>query len=468
MVKRLPSDIAYLQLTTDTHKDLRKVFRENRYNLNSCFKYPDLKTKLKEINFGSILINCGKIKEVSLDVANKLEKDFELLSYPLVFLCSNPEEIEKILGESSLLFKTLYLDTSSEDIVKALEEFNLQFDSYVKELQDKHPDIYQKLKLKFVDTSKLKKTDTEISRAEADEIAKTVVGNLNSINPANHLSASSFQNQVTLEDLKIEGFFPKNEAHQEYATELYTKLRVREKYRINRNIFINGKTCRLLAFNNKHLDQAISAGYICIGELTANSDLIRKNLYLDQSKKLRQEAATLIKRALDNQTLMAVEPIADVVDRAASILDESIKITNDDVSLLASTVIGSKIINSSCFQQGFWNMEGVHWLINSISRGKLKFLHPEALSGMLAFASRGIDCEYGFDQKLKSNKRKNIVSIPLCDMKSGMKLAGALVSKEGSTIIESDTYLDDDLILRIIKFSAIDPILTMSIYADSM
>ena len=42
------------------------------------------------------------------------------------------------------------------------------------------------------------------------------------------------------------------------------------------------------------------------------------------------------------------------------------------------------------------------------------------------------------------------------------------LSKGGNKIIESDTYLDDDLILRIIKFSAIDPITTMSIYADSM
>lgn len=467
MITRLPSDIVYLQLTTDTHKDLRKVFRENKYNLNSCFKYPDIKTKLNEINFGSILINCGKIEEVSSDIANKLEKDFEILAYPLVILCNNPETINEKLAGKSLLLKTLNIDSTTQQIINALNEFNLQFDNYVKKLEEKFNNVYQKLKLKFVDTTKIKIQETKISRNKTDEIAKAIIGNLSSINPANHLSASAYQNQVTLEDLKAEGFFPVHEAHIDYATEIYTKLATREKYQVNRNIFINGKTCKLLALDEDNLNQAISAGYICLGELTASKDLIRKNLFLDPSGKLKQQAAKLIKKALDNQTLMGVENISHVIDRAACILDESATIDNDDISLLASTVIGSKILNSSCFRQGFWNMEGVHWLVSSISKGKLKLLHPEALSGMLAFASRGIDCEYGFDKKLKSKKRENIMLIPLCDMRSGMKLAKDLVSKAGTKIIESDTCLDEDLILRIIKYSAIDPIKTMSIYADS-
>lgn len=467
MIKRLPSDIIYLQLTTESPDNFRKELRENGFNINSCFKYPDLAKKIEELNFATIIISCGNIEEIASDIADKLIKSSNFLAYPIIILSKNPEGISKKLKSESLLIKTLEADSSAKIIAKELKIFNSNFEAYSEVLNSEYPEIYKKLQLKSAPTKIVKSTPI-ISREKQEENAKILLDNFSSINAANHLNSDSFQQSVRVDDLKAEGFFPENPVHQKYVSDIYEKLENREVYIVNRDIYINGKTCRLLAFDKQNLNQSISASYICVGELISNKDLMQKNFYLDKTGNLRQEASTLIKKALDNQLIIAPENIAKIIDKTASILDKSTNASGDDVSLIASTILCGKVINSSCFKSGFWNLSGAHWLISSIRRGEFDNYHPEAVAGMLAFASRGLDCEYGFDSKLESYKRNNIIYIPLSQMKNGMKLASNIKSKSGNTIIESDTFLDNDLILRIIQFSAIEPIEIMGVYVDPL
>jgi hypothetical protein len=468
MSQSLPKDIIYLQLTSDAPENLRKVFRETGYTLNSVFKFPAIKEKLAEIGFSTLLINCGKIPDISKDIAEKLLKDAELSSLPIIFLCPSPDLVQETFNNECLLAQTLKQDIDPSILINELRIFNLHFEQYKEQLKLSSASNYELLLKKI----KHKQPEPEsqiliVNPIDLKNIADSLISKVSNFDVANIVETASFLEAISSEELKRQGFHPANHKISEYTDKIFSQLETRETYQVNRCIFINGKTCKLLNLTDNKLDDSISAGYLCIGELLADKDLIHKNLFIDPTKSGRLKAANLIKRSLDRSDLISTENLTAIITKVAGLMDSTAIAEDDDVSLVASAVILSKIMNVSCFKQGFWNTHGAYWLLSSIRRGDFKNIHPNVVAGAIAFTTHGIDCEQGYYELHKDNLpdlNTNEEIIPLSKLTPGMKLSKPLTSQKGREIIESDTVLDNDLIIRIMQISAIEPIYYMSIF----
>lgn len=155
---------------------------------------------------------------------------------------------------------------------------------------------------------------------------------------------------------------------------------------------------------------------------------------------------------------LQAEDASIMVATAARLLNFEEAVTDQEHSLVASSLLATDLIERYCWRSGMWSAIGCRRLLNKCRSGQIKEIHPIVLCCLMklvmeagvahARGKKGSPAEEG-DHQLHERQ------VHISRLTPGMRLSRPLYTVDGRSILSNDLVLDPDAIWRLWRLSSV-------------
>jgi hypothetical protein len=212
---------------------------------------------------------------------------------------------------------------------------------------------------------------------------------------------------------------------------------------------------------------------------TLASPILRDPLHLESCNEIRMRMSDVLERAAQkSQSDPQLKGAARILEAASLIMRSEPKSEEEnDVAVLAGSLVASDFVNRACWGSGTWNQQGAYSLFVKCRENSLHLESDDVKAALVRLLLE--TAEAGVPRKLVHHdlstnfalislaKNQHIVPIhanerrlTLSELMPGLRLSRPLVAFDGKTICEQDIELDQDLVWRVWSLAMIRPVNT--------
>jgi len=271
--------------------------------------------------------------------------------------------------------------------------------------------------------------------------------------------------------------FPSDKETLAKIAELFEHCADQEKSDLYRTSFIGRRMTQVLQMSEKFDEDVKSASFLYPSSFFPDHKALYKKEYLDENStftrneigKHIQESARLIEKDLN------IPSTGKIVSTMSRLLTLSAKADDDEISMIASSLLISDLTNRVCFQSGAWDSRRAYYLLKKFKTNNPYNFHPKVVCCAIKFLSEAIiskplacllpyavrnDPEL-IDKAYQTKHREVQISeakVPLTSLAPGMRLSKPLFAYDGRLVLSEGLIFDEDLIYRIWQLSALRPL----------
>ncbi|MFM1846990.1 MAG: hypothetical protein RL417_464 [Pseudomonadota bacterium] len=282
----------------------------------------------------------------------------------------------------------------------------------------------------------------------------------------------------TLGELCTAGLCPLDESSCERVRPFLDRLDRGGRRQILRTAALVGSVGAALHLSNEERERgALCALLYGCGFALVAPDTLRGDYRTQRRRDLRErfvrgleESARLLEQEWDRADLGGVvRCFGDIVAKRPGVAVDS------GAMRLATLLYGADLVGRICFLGGWWNPRSAHSILGRLKDHTIRALPAAVADALLKIVAAGVaDHPRGFvvprllreDHRLRARAREwrempleaGEERVALIDLVPGMRLARGLETFDGALILESDATLDEDLIWRLWRLSAVRPV----------
>jgi len=270
--------------------------------------------------------------------------------------------------------------------------------------------------------------------------------------------------------------FPSNRDAQVKIEQLFALCADHEKSDLARTSFIGRKMTQVLQVDEKFDDDVKSASLLYpIAFFPSNKALYKKEYLDENSNYTRNEIGKFIQKSASEMAKDFLSGPSDIVSSMSQLMTFSAKAQDDEVSMIASSLLISDLTNRVCFQTGVWDSRRAYYLLKKFKTNNPYNFHPKVVCCAIKFLSEAIlakplacllpyavrndpeliDAAY---QTQHREVRTSEAKVPLTCLAPGMRLSKPLFAFDGRLVLSEGLIFDEDLIYRIWQLSALRPL----------
>jgi len=397
---------------------------------------------LKELKMAFLVINAGSEPKKASALFNEVTDNPDISDYPTVFIARNSKSLQRGLYQFFLSARIIEAPSTVPDIIGAIGG-----------LEGEYPDYLTQLKIIAPKRLPQKPLVAPEKRPTGD---------------TNLLGSVTLEEEETLE--LVSAYTTKENTSERKPDFTPSSESEREPIVISADspfyALLSAETAsRACGQSSDFVDAASIAHYLMKSALSDGSALSAAINYLraDQAP-TRNDIARILRTETENDYDEEEACSRAVIRRVAELLEGLEEVPQDDITLCATTVLLSDITTRLCVNlDGTFEPRSAYHILRRLRSGELAHLHPTACDCFLKtltslLDSQGQEKEQGQEisepvsQKEAHGGEK---AIALNDFAPGMQLSRGVWSKCGKEILEADTVLDDDLIMRVWQLATV-------------
>lgn len=470
-------EILILQRSKTLPEKLRETLRLEGFLAQTVFSVGATLQALDSVRAPILLVDCGDSRAVRDKVAQSLVDSAQICKLPVVFMSSEATLLEPTFTKYFVHARLLDYPVTLEVIVQVLQEIVSGYPKYLELLQKVAPQEYYQKQLAEAASEPPAPRSLHPDYAKGESVAHVLFRHSKDLglNEA-RLGGELYPNSITSEVLRSMKCFPSDPAAQAEAQNILQALRARERGHLSRAAFINGRSTDVLQLPNDVADSGKAASVLlATGFLDNRESLLRVNYLNFQGSLLRKEISGRVLSGVEKLDGKLVPQVAEILTLVGKLIADEAAVGDDNISLLASTIVGADLVDRVCYGSGYWDPHATRTLLVKLRSGLLGEIHPRALACLIKFLAESIS-EHKPAHLVPQKKRRDSEllrvaretkaqdvgpeekKVPLASLTPGMKLSQELRAFDGRVILDSDLTLDEDHIWRLWQLAAVRPL----------
>ncbi|MCB0320129.1 MAG: hypothetical protein KDD60_04330 [Bdellovibrionales bacterium] len=453
---------------------IRETLIHEGFSTEVCSTIEELEKRVCEFEYPIIVANCGSNEVEAIAFAKSLIQTTSLHTFPLFIAGAEAESFEPTIEKYFPIVAALNTPFKRNQMVRAIHYLVERYP--LKERQKQRAKAKKKAEAARI--AAMSPLEKELPVALTEVHVPTLVFTQISQLPDGDYGGRDLKTKITMNKLEELGLVPTKPTLKQEVDLIQGRLDNWTGDHIRRTTLISDKFQNALGVPE---DLRLAAAHAMLllpsGFTSQNLGLLRSN-YLMTSEAERHELASKMKdSALYLLGDLKEEVIPKIVTYGARHITLEELPDESTEQLSASLLTAAELIDRVCFQNGFWNPSAAYFLIHATTDGRLNFLHPLATGCMMKFLCEALaelpntlsmsSCMQGDPELVKKAQENEAYipkggerKVPIGLLQPGMKLCRPIYSFDGERILDGNLLLDQDLIWRLWRLSAIRPMNT--------
>ena len=243
---------------------------------------------------------------------------------------------------------------------------------------------------------------------------------------------------------------------------------------LHRLAFLNSRILETLAMPAALREAAQAAAFLYMSSFAQrNRALTRIQYHYSNSQDIRSELCSRLKDSAMKLTEDLKSPlIGNIVSTTARYIGHEQSPGEDEVSIVASTLMTLDMIDRACYPSGLWDSRGAYTVLRKLRNNEISNIHPQVLACVIKILSEAISIKTSaalVPKHLRTNKKlllaasqnknqevsENETKVELADLIPGMTISRPFFAFDGTQILSGDLKLDPDLIMLLWQLSAV-------------
>lgn len=457
--------IFILEFAEEFSGSLRNFLLKSGYNSQVIPRNEDLEklTQDQDIDYFFIALCGSNEKQCITNIQALLEIDI-LFNFPMLVIGREAHLYEAILNRSFSVSVPLSYPYKNDDIILGLK--------FLERLLNRRKNALKK-------QEELMKA-SQINYGDPKAISNLIFNHFLTlgIEDKNFYGEIYTKSFLNCSDLGEEHLPLKNKKAMGLINTLCDKSSDWGKKHLHRVSFLTTLILQSLPISDELKERAKIASFLfATTMIESKSNLFKMDCLGNQSISYKEKIEEEILSTNDKLTsTYQLTEISDILLCMADLIKDEEIIDNSELSIVASAILLSDIVDKACWQGISWNPRAGYRIFNTFKKGQfVKRFHPAPVCCILKILSEALlstshkfylDDSTSNDPMLikdaldtkKYVPKENEERIKISSLVNGMKLSQPLKAFDGKQILNADLVLDNDLIWRIWQLSAIKPL----------
>ncbi|MBX7136441.1 MAG: hypothetical protein K1X83_00555 [Oligoflexia bacterium] len=285
--------------------------------------------------------------------------------------------------------------------------------------------------------------------------------------------------------LKSRNQFPQNPDAQRNVQAVLSNCDNWSRLHLCRVAYITAQILETLSVKPQLFEHGMTAAFLFAEHLARHKPSLLRTNYLRAGRAItRKDMCSRIKDSAMKCAADFKSPeVGQVIAMIGRLIGEEDIAMDDEVSIIASSVMAADITDRFCFKSGAWDPRAANALMKKIKGGALNEIHPHVLCCLLKFLSEAALAKpwtFLLPKDIRENAAlaeqarrtrdavvaRDEVKIPLTELTPGMRLSQPLLAYDGRKILSEALILDQDLIWRLWQLAAVRPLNAPAVVAN--
>lgn len=466
-------EVIIVQDSSEWSGNLGEIVQSKGYGVRLITNINEIKDLVPKLSKPILLVDCGSSTE-AFEWVKKLISIKELYELPVMVTGKEVDSYEGILNRYFRVATTINTPCDNTDIFNALAFIVDVYDTKKEQPAAKaaQPGSAPAAGLTGTPTAEPGLPTSIVT------IPDLLFSQLRSLKLASHtFGATEYVRAVHDGRLKTASYLPTGEQIQKVIESICTGAGKWGKAHIHRTAFLSNQIIDALDIDKEIKEHTKTAAFLytwCVAE--ADQELLRKEYIRTKNSSFRKELCSKIK---DSAVKIAIElqlaTAGNIVATLGRIVGGEEQVTNEGISVAASSIMAADLVDRSCWRSGYWNPRGVYYLMSRFKSGQVKDVHPAVLCCVIKMLSEAVSAtstrfllpkrlrkDAHLNQEAQRNAEQAIgaheTKVEIGALAPGMRLTRPLMAFDGRRILDEDMVLDEDLIWRIWQLSAVRPL----------
>lgn len=456
-------DLLILQLSSLSIDKAREFLTSKGFTTQVVTDLRKVADALKKLSNPVLLVDCGRDEGRSKGYIKRLMQSQDIVTYPLVVIGAGSDKFESELNKIFPVATTLKYPYENSELFEAINFVINAFKRGKEEVVEALP-------------GESVAVPAPPDRSKVPRLIFEQFFRLNIVE--RFLGGDQYIFAIQEDRIKNSSYFPdENQVIAIAIANLCEDVGKWGRPHLHRLAYLVHLVIGSLALDeNIRVSARQASFFIGWGFAERAKRLMRRDYFAVNDSACRQEISDLIKKgaALVDENLH-LEQARDVLRIVAQLVSREQAIDHEPLTIAASAVMASDLVDRVCWQSGYWNPHAACRFLRNVKSGSLSEIHPAVLCCLVKILSEAVistsprfllDRRVSGDPALMEAARQirdqkpdaHEEKVALTSLIPGMKLSRPLFSFDGKQVLDADLILDQDLIWRIWQLSAIRPL----------
>ena len=491
---------------------LREYFQSKGITTHVLLDFKDAKKLLRELARPIVLYELPDSADETQKIVDSLVAETNIQMYPLLIIGKHAMKHDEALNAAFKLATAIQKPAPSSDLLEAVRYISEAF-TYPTEAQVPLPETAApKSSSDLVVPEKEEEPKLQVSKVAPPVQTKISTDSIeipdkvslhevykgfnsipdlffNQLSKLNLLektiSGSEYTKIMHLDSLKQDAYLSQNAKVKDVVAEMTATLPASSITRLHRIAYLVNNILDALNKNTALREDGKIAALLYNWTLSKeHKTLLRKDYLTNRSRTVRKDVCSRIKDSAMKIILDLKFPVAgEIVAKVARLIGREEKVSDDELTVIASTIASVDMIDRACWQSNHFNPRSAYKLMAMAKDGELSEIHPAVLCCIIKMLAEAIASSTQFlliPQKVRKDPalidarrraRETVIEegekrVEISDLTPGMRLSRPLITFDGRAILEEDLVLDQDLIWRIWQLSLVRPLNSPLVVAE--
>lgn len=423
------------------------------FEIASAPKFGDIQ-KLCDPNNPPVLLVEGGLGEHSLVILVKSLVDAAPLhSFRLLLLGSDAVNYETLLSNSFPIIRALNLPVELDELTQNIRELSIESSRIDLSSDDASSNI-----------------NTEIPGSLFDNL-RDLIPNGKTLGGRDYLLRAS-----DLADIEP-NYLPGDDEERRLTEAVCTRLGKVSSDHLHRVAFVNYRILDAIGVQEEMRDAGKLASFLFAGSFERDErELLRREYFRLPNAAYRKKLADRISDSATRAASdLALPMVGNIVSAMGGIIGARSEHGEGELGVIASALVAADALGRSCWNTRLWNSRGAYWFMNRVTKGEIKGIHHTVLCCLVALLAEAVASRRS-SALLKEQIRQDPALIEasrrvqfqavsnmerkvgLAELQPGMRLTQPITAFDGRLILAANMRLDEDIIWRLWRLSAIRPL----------
>ena len=463
-------DLLILDLVKNSPLSIKEELEQLQVRVVQARSEGDALSLFDNLTKPFVFVYTGSNQELSFKTVKGLIKNTKFHRGALVAYGGGISAFHDLLNRHFVAAVTLDLPCEVEDVSDAVQAISARYDAFLKRWQAKDQQQTDVDTLSLADFGGDRTVSSE--SGEGDLLERLISSGRVTLGGATYRSGGDLAFWKKQAEL-----YPKDVEIRHQVELLMKHAGDYGSLHLHRTAYVTKALTDFLKINDSLVDVARGAAFLfATGIVEQNRELLRGDYLNPNLDVTSEQLGEMVKRGLNSLgDKIELNFMAEVILALGKYLTKEESARDDQISLVASSILASDLLDRACWGPGHWNSRGAYFFMNNLKRGELSHIHPAVLVSTKKFVSESVAAkssaalvarEIREDPellKLAQEAREQVAQlgeelVQIDALQPGMRLLKGLKAFDGAVIMPKDTVLDTDMIWRIWRLAAIRPI----------
>lgn len=496
------TDLVFLIAENSPPRKLIEYLNKKNFSTRTCLSVTQAYEEIKSLACPILIIYDEGQNKACEDLVLELSQEERLFTFPLVISTKLAEQHNSLLERDFELTATINQPCPISGFVSAIIEISSNLERMAAEssiiASEEAPrsnEIFQGYsvqnnQLGQDNQENLKKPKlTNIVSLDDDELPVDVLFKKLKINEYENftLTGEIYAALFNPPSIKFDNLIKADQKLLDLSTNVLNSVGKWGKAHLMRVCYLTLELCKILKIDDAQRDATIiSAVLFAQGFNGKHKPLLKRDYTGTGNSALKKSVCSIIKdSALKISCDYNSANVGSIIAGMARLVGKEETPDNTPESISSSILMISEQTDRFCWNSGRWNPRQAYSMARRLKTQEWKSFNPTLVNALSKLLTEAVTCKLStymlLPKKIKNQKEffekvqksnieinENEIKVSISKLTPEMRISKPLYAYDGREILPRDLILDRDLIDRIWQLSYICPLLTPTVYKNSI